>query len=83
MKGEDDVPVPAGETTVIGPVAPAPVIALMSVSETIEKDAAATPPNLTAVAYVKLAPIMVMVLPAMPLDGVNELITGGEMKVNP
>ena len=39
------------------------------------------PPNVTAVAPVKLVPVMVTEVPAKPDAGVNELIVGAGIKV--
>ena len=41
------------------------------------KDAAFVPPKLTAVAPVKLAPVMVTLVPGQAMAGVNEAIVGG------
>jgi len=48
---------------------------------TIEKEAAAVPPKVTALAPVKLVPVMVTTTPVAPLIGVNEVIVGAGMKV--
>ena len=45
------------------------------------KEAAAVPPKATAVAPVKLVPVMVTTVPAPPLLGVNEVMVGAGMKV--
>ena len=45
------------------------------------KEAAAVPPKVTAVAPVKLVPVMVTTVPAPPLLGVNEVMVGAGMKV--
>ena len=45
------------------------------------KDAAAVPPKVTAVAPVKLVPVMVTTVPDAPLVGVNEVMVGAGMKV--
>ena len=43
---------------------------------TTVKDAAGTPPKLTAVVPVKLIPVIVTTVPATPTTGVKELIAG-------
>ena len=55
----------------------------MLVAETTVKEVAAVPPKLTAVAPVKLAPVKVTVAPVAELVGVNEVMTGVGIKVNP
>ena len=45
------------------------------------KDGADVPPKVTAVAPVKLVPVMVTTVPEPPLLGVNEVMVGGGMKV--
>ena len=69
------VAVPPGVVTVIAPVAPLPTVALMVVEVTVN-EAAAVPPNFTAVAPVKLLPVMVTTAPTGPLPGVNEVMVG-------
>ena len=65
--------------TSAAPAAPAGVVALISVSETTVKLAAGVPPKLTAVALVKLVPVMVTVSPPSvdPLVGAMLAIVGG------
>ena len=70
------VAVPPGVVTVIVPVAPFPTVALMVVALVTVKDAAAVPPKATAVAPVKLVPVMVTTVPVPPLVGVNEVMVG-------
>ena len=60
------VAVPPGVVTVIVPVAPLPTVALMVVALVTVNDAAAVPPKATAVAPVKLVPVMVTTVPAYP-----------------
>ena len=48
----------------------------MLVALTTEKELAAVPPIVTAVAPIKLVPVIVTVDPDTPLLGVNELIVG-------
>ncbi len=58
------------------PVAPLPTVAVIEVALTTVKDAAAVPPKATAVAPVKLVPVMVTIVPVPPLLGVNEVMVG-------
>ena len=57
------LPVPAGLVTDTWPEAPVLTMAVMRLPFTTEKDAAGVPPKLTAVAVVKLLPVMVTVVP--------------------
>ena len=69
-------PVPLGDVTAIGPVvAPLGTVALICVPESTE-NAAAVPLNVTAVAPVKLVPLIVTLVPTGPLVGVKPLIEG-------
>jgi hypothetical protein len=77
----EEFAVPPGVVTDIVPVAPFPTTAVMLVALTTVKEVAAVPPKLTAVAPVKLVPVMVTVSPAAADDGVNELIAGAGIKV--
>ena len=78
------VPVPFGVVTVIAPEAPDAVgAAVMPVAETTVKDAAGTPPKLTAVAPVKFVPLIVTTSPAPATDGVNEVIAGDGINTKP
>ena len=58
------VAVPPGVVTVMAPVAPLPTVAVIWVSQLTVKEAAAVPPKVTAVAPVKLVPVMVTAVPA-------------------
>jgi hypothetical protein len=78
-----EVAVPPGVVTVILPVVPAATTAVMLVALTTVKDVAAVPPNFTAVAPVKLVPVMVTVMPAAAEAGVNELMVGAWINVKP
>ena len=73
-------PVPPGVVTLITPVAPFATVAVIEVALAV-KDAAAVMPKATAVAPVKLVPVMVTVVPVPPLPGVNEVIVGIGKKV--
>ena len=75
------VPVPVGMVTLILPVvAPVGTLAVICVGELIikplPKAPALTPLKATAVAPVKLAPVMVTTVPTGPLVGVNDVIVG-------
>ena len=66
------VPVPPGPVTVIGPVVdPAPTVALIFELDLMLKLLAFVPLNLTAVAPVKLEPLMDTFVPALPFAGVK------------
>ena len=56
---------------------------MMVVDDTTLKEAAGTPPKLTAVAPVKLVPVMTMVESVPAVVGLNEVMVGGVTKVNP
>ena len=75
--------VPPGVVTETEPDAPVPTTAVMVVAFTTEKEEAAVPPNLTAVAPVKLLPVMVMVVPDAAEAGLKEVMTGAGIKVKP
>ena len=76
------VPVPVGVVTEIGPVvAPAGTVALMCVLLVTVNVVAETPLNFTAVAPVKLVPVIVTDVPTGPLAGVNEVIVGAPVTV--
>src|SRR2546426_3746335 len=69
--------VPPGVVTLIGPlVAPAGTVAVMVVAEPTVK-LALVPLNSTAVAPVKLAPLIVTLVPTGPLVGVKLETVGG------
>jgi hypothetical protein len=72
------VAVPPGVVTVIFPlVAPLGTVVMILVPDPFtEKELAATPPNVTAVAPVKPVPLIVTEVPTGPLDGENEEIVG-------
>jgi hypothetical protein len=73
------VPVPAAVVIEIGPVfAPDGTAAAIWWSETTLNVVAAVEPNVTVVAPVKFAPLIVTVVPTGPLVGVNPLTVGGE-----
>ena len=70
------VAVPPGVVTEILPVEPLPTIAVIRVAEFTVKLAAAVPPMLTAVAPLRLVPVMVSAVPLPPEVGVKEVIVG-------
>ena len=65
-----------GVVTTTFPDAPAPITAAMDVEERTLKEAAGVPPKLTAVAPVKLAPVIITVESAEPVVGVKDAIAG-------
>jgi len=74
------IPVPAGDNTLIGPVvAPAGTVAVIFLDELTTK-VAAFPLKLTAVAPLKLIPLMETDLPTGPLVGEKLVITGAAVK---
>jgi hypothetical protein len=75
-KLDAEAAVPAELTTDTTPVAPPATSAVMVVELTTVKDEAGTPLKVTAVAPVKLVPVMVTVVPAPPVAGVNEVMAG-------
>jgi hypothetical protein len=70
------VAVPAGVVTATLPEAPNPTVARMEVAESTKKYCAEESPNLTAVAPVRLVPVIVIWLEVPPLAGVNDVIVG-------
>jgi len=71
------VAVPPGVVTLIGPVvAPLGTVAVIEVAELTLKPAL-TPLKATALAPVKLVPLMLTLVPTGPLPGVKPLIVGG------
>jgi hypothetical protein len=76
VKLVEDVPVPCGVVTLIGPlVAPDGTLAEMLVSE-LSANAAAVPLNVTLVAPVKYEPVIVTASPTFPLVGEKSLTIG-------
>ena len=71
------VAVPPGVVTAIAPVvAPVGTVARMDVADATVKVDVAVPLNVTAVAPVKLAPVMDTLVPMGPEAGANEVIVG-------
>jgi hypothetical protein len=68
---------PFDVVTLTAPVAPAPTTAVILVALTTVNEVAAVPPKLTAVAAVKLVPVMVMACPVLPDVGLKDVIVGG------
>ena len=60
---------PPGVVTLTLPEVPDATTAVMLVAETTLNDVAAVPPKLTAVAPVKLVPVMITLVPIGPLVG--------------
>jgi hypothetical protein len=77
MKADDDVAVPPGVVTAIGPlVAPLGTVAMMRVSdETVNADAG-VPAKDTDVAPLRPVPEIVTLVPTGPLDGLKDEIVG-------
>jgi hypothetical protein len=76
--------IPPGVVMLTLPVAPPEdTTAVIIVEETLTKLVAGTPPNVTAVAFAKLLPVKVIVVPANAEVGVNEVIIGEATYVNP
>lgn len=65
------------------PLAPAPTTASIVVAEVTVNEVAGVPPKLTAVAPVKLRPVIVTVVPVPALVGLNDDIAGADTKVKP
>ena len=80
MKRVELVPVPAGVLTAILPVlARVGTVAVIRVEE-LTVNVAEVPLNVTAVAPVKLPPVIVTRVPARPLAGVMLVIQGATVK---
>jgi hypothetical protein len=84
VKVPTEVAVPPGVATAMAPVlAPLGTVVVICVGESTVKVVAAVPLNFTAVAPVKLVPVMTtLVLPATPLPGEKPVIVGGPLTVN-
>ena len=78
----DEVPLGVVTVTLAVPAVPAGAVAVIRVDELTWKPAAVVP-KLTAVAPVKLVPMMVTTVPpeAEPLDGLRLVIVGAEAAV--
>lgn len=69
--------VPPPVVTLTLPEEPPATVAVIEVELFTEYEVAAVPPKLTAVAPLKLVPVMVTVVPLPPVVGVNEVMVGG------
>ncbi len=67
---------PPGVVTVMLPDDPLPTTALIVLEFTIVNDTAAVPPKLTAVAPVKLEPVITTVVPAVAVLGEKDVMVG-------
>jgi len=76
VNDEPLVAVPPLVVTLTVPVVPAPTTATITVAEVEVIEETGVPPIFTAVALVKLVPLIVIELPTQPLDGVKEVIVG-------
>lgn len=74
--------VPPGVVTMMLPEVPVPTTAVMIFEVTTVNEAAAVPPNETAVAPVKLLPFIVTVAPCGAAVGLNDVIVGAGINVN-
>ena len=70
------VPVPKLFVTATAPDAPAPTVAVMDVAEFTIKLEAETPPKLTLVVPIKLLPVIVTNVEALPNTGLKESMKG-------
>ncbi len=75
-------PVPMGVVTETAPLAPLPTLAVMVAESTTLNEAAATPPKLTAVAPLRLVPLMRTAVPLSPDTGLKLLMVGMFRAVN-
>ena len=74
---------PPGVVTDTLPLDPAPTTADILLALATANDVAGVPPKLTAVALVKLVPVMFTNAPAAPKVGVNDVTVGGCRKIKP
>ena len=58
------------------PLLPIPGVAVICVGELMVNDAAATPPNDTALASLKFVPVITILLLLLPVVGVNSVTEG-------
>jgi hypothetical protein len=75
--------IPLAVVTLTLPVVPAATTAVILVALTTVNEAAAVPPKLTAVAPVKLVPVIVTVCPVPAEVGLKDVIVGGGRYVKP
>jgi hypothetical protein len=76
-------PDPPGVARYKEPEAPEPTTIIRVVDERTWKEATGTPPSETSVVPVRWTPVTVIKVPAAALVGVNELMMGAGMNVNP
>ena len=76
VNDETLVAVPPAVVALTVPVVPAPTTATITLAEVEVIEETGVPPIFTAVALVKLVPLIVIELPTQPLDGVKEVIVG-------
>ena len=77
------VAIPPGVVTLTLPQFPALTTAEIEVLLFTVKELAAEPPKLTAVAPVRLVPVIVMLVPVAELVGVKDVIVGAAASENP
>ncbi len=79
------VAIPPGVVTLIIPplLGLVPTTAVMEVALLMIKEVAAAPPKFTALAPVKLVPVIVTEVPAVPKDGVKEVMVGAAASEKP
>ena len=75
------VAVPPGVVIEILPLAPLATTAVILVADTTLNEVAVVPPKLTAVAPVKLVPVIVTAVPTGPDEGANEVIIGCDIAI--
>jgi hypothetical protein len=75
--------VPPGVVKLTAPEEPLPTMAIMEVEETTVNVLTGVPPNVIAEVFSKFVPVIFMSVPAAAMVGVNEVIVGAGMKVNP
>ena len=77
------VAVPPGVVRLTAPVVPVPTCATMEEEEITVNDVTDVPPKVRADVLLKLVPMIVMRAPAPAAVGVNEVMVGAGIKVNP
>jgi hypothetical protein len=70
------VELPPGEDTITSPLDPAPTIAVILEVPAIVKLLTATPPIVIELTSDKLEPLIVIIVPLVPVNGVKEVIFG-------
>ena len=74
------VVVPNGLVTATSPLDPSATIAVILLSELMEKELAGVPPRVTAVTAPNCVPVIVTVPPAGTINGEKEVMAGGAVK---